>query len=39
VYRSGYVSARQHDNGNVVLKAQIPRVLAGELKPYVVQEE
>jgi GTP-binding protein HflX len=39
VYRSGYVNAREHEDGNVILKAQIPRVLAGELKPYVVEEE
>jgi hypothetical protein len=26
------------DNGNVVLRAQIPKVLAGELTPYVVKE-
>jgi GTP-binding protein HflX len=39
VYRSGYVNAREHEDGNVVLKAQIPKVLAGELKPYVVKEE
>jgi GTP-binding protein HflX len=38
VYRSGYVNAREHEDGNVVLKAQIPKVLAGELKPYVVEE-
>ncbi len=39
VYQAGYVNAREHENGHVVLKAQIPRVLAGELKPYVVEEE
>ena len=39
VYRSGYVTAREMDNGNVVLRAQIPKILAGELKPYVVDEE
>lgn len=39
VYRSGYVTARTMDDGNVVLTAQIPRVLAGELKPYVVESE
>ena len=39
VYRSGYVTAREHENGKVILKAQIPKVLAGELKPYVVAEE
>jgi len=38
VYRSGYVSAREIENGNVVLRAQIPKVLAGELTPYVVEE-
>jgi 50S ribosomal subunit-associated GTPase HflX len=37
VYRSGYVSAREMENGNVVLRAQIPKVLAGELTPYVVE--
>ena len=39
VYRAGYVTAREHDAGKVILRAQIPRVLAGELKPYVVKEE
>jgi GTP-binding protein HflX len=39
VYRSGYVTAREMENGNVVLRAQIPKVLAGELKPYVVDKE
>jgi 50S ribosomal subunit-associated GTPase HflX len=39
VYRSGYVTARSVDNGNVVLTAQIPKVLAGELTPYVVANE
>ena len=36
VYRAGYVTAREHTAGKVILTAQIPRVLAGELKPYVV---
>jgi GTP-binding protein HflX len=36
VYRSGYVTERTHENGQVVLRAQIPRVLAGELTPYLV---
>ena len=39
VYRAGYVTAREHDGGKVILRAQIPRVMAGELKPYVVAEE
>jgi len=39
VYRSGYVTGRTLDNGKVVLQAQIPKVLAGELMPYVVEEE
>ncbi|MCG3149720.1 MAG: GTPase HflX [Verrucomicrobiae bacterium] len=39
VYRSGYVTAREHDGAQVILRAQIPKVLAGELKPYVVEEE
>ena len=39
VYRSGYVTERSQDNGNVVLKAQIPKLLAGELTPYVVARE
>src|SRR5580698_10407846 len=38
VYRSGYVTAREMEDGNVVLRAQIPKVLAGELTPYVVEE-
>ncbi len=38
VYRSGYVTAREMENGNVVLRAHIPKVLAGELTPYVVKE-
>jgi len=36
VYRSGYVTARSMDDNRVVLQAQIPKMLAGELKPYVV---
>jgi GTP-binding protein HflX len=37
VYRCGYVTERGlDDNGKVLLKAQIPKVLAGELTPYVV---
>ncbi len=39
VYRSGYVSARSMEDGRVVLRAQIPKMLAGELKPYVVEDE
>jgi len=39
VYRSGYVTERSQDDGNVVLKAQIPKLLAGELSPYVVATE
>ena len=39
VYRSGYVTERAMDNGNVVLRAQIPKMLAGELKPYVVEDK
>jgi GTP-binding protein HflX len=39
VYRSGYVTAREMENGNVILRAQIPKVLAGELTPYVVDED
>ena len=39
VYRAGYVTAREHTEGKVILRAQIPRVLAGELKPYVVETE
>ena len=38
VYRSGYVTGRAMRDGNVVLRAQIPKVLAGELTPYVVDE-
>ena len=38
VYRSGYVTAREMEDGNVILRAQIPKVLAGELTPYVVDE-
>lgn len=37
VYRSGYVTARSIENGCVVLEAQIPNEVAGELKPYVVE--
>jgi 50S ribosomal subunit-associated GTPase HflX len=38
VYRSGYVTAREvGDDGNVVLAAQIPKVLAGELTPFLVE--
>ena len=39
VYRCGYVTERGLDNGKVLLKAQIPKVLAGELAPYVVTME
>lgn len=39
VYQAGYVTAREHDGGTVILKAQIPKVLAGELKPYVTETE
>lgn len=39
VYQSGYVMAREQVDGNVVLKAQIPKVLAGELTPYVVEDD
>jgi GTP-binding protein HflX len=39
VYQSGYVTARGVSDGNVVLQAQIPKVLAGELKPYVVDSD
>jgi len=39
VYQSGYVTGREMENGNVVLRAQIPKILAGELKPYVVEED
>jgi GTP-binding protein HflX len=39
VYRSGHVTERSLDDGNVLLTAQVPRVIAGELSPYVVEEE
>jgi GTP-binding protein HflX len=39
VYQSGYVSARRMEDGCVILQAQIPKVLAGELKPFVVQSD
>jgi GTP-binding protein HflX len=39
VYRSGYVTERTQDNGRVVLKAQVPKLIAGELTPYVVATE
>jgi len=39
IYQAGYVTAREHDGGKVIIRAQIPKVLAGELKPYVVEEE
>jgi GTP-binding protein HflX len=39
VYRSGYVTERTHEDGQVLLRAQIPRVLAGELTPYLVRTE
>jgi GTP-binding protein HflX len=38
VYQSGFVTARSIDQGRVVLTAQLPREVAGELKPYVVEE-
>jgi|YelNatPaOPRAMG01_1025707.scaffolds.fasta_scaffold10695_6 GTP-binding protein HflX len=37
VYQSGYVTGRRHTDRKVVLEAQIPKVLAGELSPYVVE--
>jgi GTP-binding protein HflX len=38
LYRSGHVTAREvGDDGNVVLTAQIPKVLAGELTPFIVE--
>jgi len=39
VYQSGYVTARKDADGKVVLQAQIPKVLAGELTPFVVEME
>jgi len=39
VYESGYVSAREDVDGKVVLQAQIPKVLAGELTPFVTETE
>ena len=39
VYRCGYVTERGLDNDKVLLKAQIPKVLAGELAPYVVTKK
>ncbi len=39
IYKSGYVTARSMDNGCVILQAQIPKIIAGELAPYVVEEE
>lgn len=39
IYQAGYVTAREHEGGKVIIRAQIPKVLAGELKPYVVEEE
>ncbi|MCX7886831.1 MAG: GTPase HflX [Verrucomicrobiae bacterium] len=37
VYRSGYVVGREDVNGRVVLHAQIPKLLAGELEPFVLE--
>ncbi len=39
VYRCGYVTARSQADGNVVLQAQIPKVIAAELTPYIVNEK
>jgi GTP-binding protein HflX len=39
VYKSGYVNAREDVDGKVLLRAQIPKVLARELTPYVVDME
>jgi len=36
VYQSGHVHTRSHENGDVLLRAQIPKVLAGELAPFIV---
>jgi GTP-binding protein HflX len=37
VYRCGHVTGRSLDQGNVVLQAQVPKVIAAELTPYVVK--
>ncbi|MCS7048762.1 MAG: GTPase HflX [Verrucomicrobiae bacterium] len=37
VYQSGYVRSRRLENGAVILEAQIPKMLAGELAPFIVR--
>ncbi|MCX7915733.1 MAG: GTPase HflX, partial [Verrucomicrobiae bacterium] len=37
VYQSGYVRSRRFENGAVILEAQIPKMLAGELAPFIVR--
>lgn len=37
VYQSGHVRSRRVENGAVLLEAQIPKVLAGELAPFIVR--
>jgi len=39
IYRSGHVTAREDVDDKVVLKAQIPKVLASELTPFVTEME
>lgn len=39
VYQSGYVVGRQDVDGQVVLRAQIPKLLAGELTPFLTETE
>ena len=39
IYQSGHVRARSNEDGDVVLDAQIPKVLAGELTPFIVAAE
>ena len=39
VYQSGQVTERTHEGDDVLLRAQIPKMLAGELAPFIVADE
>jgi len=39
IYRSGYVTARSEEDGRVLLEAEIPKVLASELTPFIHNSE
>jgi GTP-binding protein HflX len=39
VYRTGRVTARELENGQVILHAEVPRQIGSELQPYVIGNE